>query len=160
MLSTCIIGSKQYLVSLGSTFRVEKLDVKKGESWEGTQVLFVQNENGDLTVGQPLVEKAGVKAKVLRHGKDKKILIVKKKRRKGYRRTQGHRQDFTEILIEALADEKGTWHTYKPVKREAKAKKKTATPVKKAGAKKEVMKKEVVKKEAVKKTVVKKEVKK
>ena len=131
MISTIKIGSKQYSVSLGERFRVEKQDEKKGSLWTGAQVLALLSKEGELIVGKPFLETARVKARVLSHGKAKKVLILKKKRRKGYRRTQGHRQMYTELLIEALSDEKGQWYEWSPQKPRAK----------KAGAKKPQAKK-------------------
>lgn len=119
MLSTFAFGSKQYLVRLGSIIKVEKMNVKKGDVWTSDQVLLFQNEKGELAIGQPSVQKAQVKGRIIRHGKHKKILMIKKKRRKGYRRTQGHRQQFTELQIVGLADEKGVWHNYAPAKKQS-----------------------------------------
>ena len=113
MLSTVVIGSKQYSVALGDRLRVEKLDQKKGSLWVGKKVLAVMDDKKNLTVGDPLVNKAQVKALVVGHGKAKKVLVLKKKRRKGYRRTQGHRQIFTELFITALSSADGKWHEYK-----------------------------------------------
>ncbi len=109
MISTVRIGSKQYSVTLGSRIRVEKLDAKKGDTWISKEVLAVQDDKGGLTLGTPLVSQAEIKSRVVCHGKNKKVLILKKKRRKGYRRTQGHRQAFTELFVEALSDSKGQW---------------------------------------------------
>ena len=109
MHSVFQIGSKQYNVTLGSRIRVEKLNAQKGDFWTSKEVLFVQDSKGAFAVGEPFVSQAQVKARVVRHGKAKKVLILKKKRRKGYRRTQGHRQLFTEIVIEALSDQTGKW---------------------------------------------------
>ena len=139
MFSILRMGSKQYNISLGSRIRVEKLDVKKGETWSSKEVLAFQDEKGTFTLGTPLVSKAEVRARVVRHGKAKKILILKKKRRKGYRRTQGHRQNFTELFVEALADSQGNWKEVE---------KKKSSPKKKASS------------SATSKTVVKKENKK
>ena len=109
MISIVKIGAKQYRASLGARFRVEKLSAEKGSTWTGGKVLCLINEQGDSAVGDPFVEKARIKAQVVRHGKEKKVLILKKKRRKGYRRTKGHRQMFTEIFVTALADADGKW---------------------------------------------------
>lgn len=115
MQSIILIGSKQYKVALGDFLKVDKLDIKQGETLVYDQIIAVADDNGVFTFGQPIVKKAQVKAKVIRHGKDKKILILKKKRRKGYRRTQGHRQMFSEIFIEALTDSQGEWKVYKKI---------------------------------------------
>ena len=110
MFSILKMGSKQYNISLGSRIRVEKLNVMQGSTWSSKEVLAFQDDKGAFTFGTPLVSKAEVRARVVCHGKTKKVLILKKKRRKGYRRTQGHRQNFTELFIEALANPQGKWH--------------------------------------------------
>ena len=111
MISTILVSGKQFTVRLGSRLRVEKLPLKKGDFWLGKEVLAVQKDSGEMIFGEPFVSKAQVKARIVRHGKAKKVLILKKNRRKGYRRTLGHRQSFTEIHIEALSDSTGQWAT-------------------------------------------------
>jgi len=91
-------GGKQYRVSPGDTLRVESLDVDEGESIDFDQILMVCND-GDVTIGNPLVSQAVVSGKVLSHGRGKKIQITKFKRRKHYLRKMGHRQDYTELEI-------------------------------------------------------------
>ena len=100
-------GAHQYKVQLGQFLKLEKLKLSPGESWKCQQVLVFQDKEGHLVTGKPYIEKAEVKARVIRHGKDKKVLVFKKKRRKGYRRTKGHRQEFTEIYVESLSDPEG-----------------------------------------------------
>ena len=96
-------GGKQYKVGLGDRLKVEKLAVKEGESVDISRVLMI-TEGDQITFGKNASDKP-VKAKVLGHGRGKKIKVFKKKRRKGYRRTQGHRQDFTEIEIIGIGDQ-------------------------------------------------------
>ena len=100
-------GAHQYKVQLGQFLKLEKLQLSPGESWRCKQVLVFQDKEGHLVTGKPYIEKAEMKARIIRHGKDKKVLVFKKKRRKGYRRTKGHRQEFTEIYVEALNDPAG-----------------------------------------------------
>ena len=121
MISTILVGNKQFNVRLGSRLRVEKLDLKQGDLWLGKEVLAIQKDSGEAVFGEPFVSKAQVKARIVRHGKAKKVLILKKHRRKGYRRTLGHRQSFTEIHIEALSDSTGQW-TSKSTKKLSKEK--------------------------------------
>lgn len=90
-------GGKQYRVSEGQTLRVEKLNAQEGKV-EFDQVLLVGQEDS-VQVGKPVVEGAKVSADVVREGRDKKVIVFKKKRRKGYHKKQGHRQAFTEIKI-------------------------------------------------------------
>lgn len=91
-------GGKQYRVKPGDKLRVESLDVDEGESIDIDQVLMV-GEGEDISVGNPLVSGAVVNAKVLSHGRGKKIDVIKFRRRKHYRRQMGHRQNFTELEI-------------------------------------------------------------
>ena len=149
MHSVFQIGSKQYNVTLGSRIRVEKLNAQKGDFWTSKEVLFVQDNKGAFAVGEPFVSQAQVKARVVRHGKAKKILILKKKRRKGYRRTQGHRQLFTELVIEALSDQTGKWVEIK------KKAKKSSSPKESEKKAKQNVEKKVTKKQADGKTKVK-----
>jgi len=94
-------GGKQYAVTEGETLRVEKLDGNVGATINLDQVLSV-GEGADLRIGTPLVEGASVKAEIVEHGRGKKIIVFKKKRRKGYKKKQGHRQDYTAIRIEEI----------------------------------------------------------
>ncbi len=90
-------GSKQYKVQPGDVLRVEKLPYEEGQEIELDKVLLVEGE--ERKVGTPYVEGAKVVAKVLRHARGKKIIGMKFKRRKNYRRKWGHRQWFTELEI-------------------------------------------------------------
>ena len=159
MISTIQIGSKQYNVSLGSRLRVEKLNEKKGALWTKGRVLAVLSDQGELTVGEPFIDKAKVKARVVSIGKAKKILVLKKKRRKGYRRTQGHRQMFTELFIEALSDAGGRWHEWEKPKakkpQEKKAKASASPKTKKSAAAKPAAEKTTNKKRLQKKAPLK-----
>jgi len=89
----------QYRVEKDATIKVSYLaDAEIGSTVEIPNVLLIQNDD-KTTVGTPTVESAKVTAEVLGHGRDKKIIVFKKKRRKGYRKTQGHRQYFTQLKI-------------------------------------------------------------
>lgn len=102
MFAVIKTGGKQYRVSQGDKLRVESLDADEGESVNLDQVLMV-GEGDKVTVGAPLVSGASVSAKVLTHGRGKKIEIVKFRRRKHYRRQMGHRQNFTELEITGIS---------------------------------------------------------
>lgn len=91
-------GGKQLRVEPGEKIRVEQLDVQIGDDIQLDDVLLVVNDNEAL-IGTPRVENSPVFAKVLDHGRLKKIKVVKMKRRKDYRRTQGHRQNYTELEV-------------------------------------------------------------
>ena len=84
----------------------QKVYVHRLASEEGTKVSFdkvlLLDENGTVTLGAPAVEGASVEAKVLQHLKGDKVIVFKKKRRKGYKKKNGHRQSFTQILIEGI----------------------------------------------------------
>ena len=95
-------GGKQYKVSEGDLLKVEKITADLDSIVELTDVLAVSSGDGELTLGSPLVEGARVTAKVIAHGKAKKVVVFKFKAKKDYRKKQGHRQPFTKILIEKI----------------------------------------------------------
>ncbi len=92
-------GGKQYRVQEGDVLRVERLDADEGAEIE-LPALAV-GEGASLRTGAE-AEGARVRARVRRHGRGRKVVVFKRKRRKDYRRTHGHRQPFTEIVIEAI----------------------------------------------------------
>ncbi|MCP4355674.1 MAG: 50S ribosomal protein L21 [Proteobacteria bacterium] len=91
-------GGKQLKVQAGDIVKVEKLDAEVETTVELDEVLLVANDE-DVTVGVPLIKGAKVVATVIEQIKDKKIIVFKKKRRQGYRRKQGHRQQLTVLKI-------------------------------------------------------------
>lgn len=95
-------GGKQHRVSEGQIVRLEKLEVEKGSEVVFDKVLLVAN-GGDLKVGGPFVDGATIKAEIVEHGRGDKIKIIKFRRRKHYRKQQGHRQWFTDVKITAIA---------------------------------------------------------
>jgi large subunit ribosomal protein L21 len=94
-------GGKQYRISPGDVLRVERLPGERGDEVILDQVLLVTDGDA-VQVGQPLVPNATVRTEIVRQGKGKKVLIFKKKRRKNYRRKQGHRQLFTALQINEI----------------------------------------------------------
>ncbi len=95
-------GGKQYQVAAGDTLKVEKIQGEVGDTIEINDVLLVAD--GDkVTVGQPVIEGARVTAKITEQGRAKKILVFKKKKRKGYQVKNGHRQQYTALTIEEVA---------------------------------------------------------
>ena len=94
-------GGKQYRVTPGELLRVESLKGDIGSDIEFSDVLLTSNE-GNVQVGTPLVPGAMVTAQVIEHGKERKIIVFKKKRRKGYRRKKGHRQHFTAVRVKDI----------------------------------------------------------
>jgi large subunit ribosomal protein L21 len=95
-------GGKQHKVAEGEILKVEKLKASEGEPVDITDVLLVEKD-GEVTLGSPFIEGAKVTAKILRHGKEDKVTIIKMKRRKDYRKKQGHRQNYSEIQIEQIS---------------------------------------------------------
>lgn len=95
-------GGKQYRVVPGEKLKVEKLAGDVGSDIVIDQVLMVA-DGDNVTVGAPVVAGASVKATVVSHGRHDKVMIFKFRRRKHYRKTQGHRQDYTEIQIQQIA---------------------------------------------------------
>lgn len=94
-------GGKQYQVTPGDILQIEQVDAEVGSTVSLDEVLLVRDEN-NVQVGNPLVAGFSVKAKVMAHDKSKKIIVFKFKKRKDYRRKQGHRQGFTRIKIEEI----------------------------------------------------------
>jgi large subunit ribosomal protein L21 len=94
-------GGKQYRVAPGQTIRLEKVAGEVGAKIELGNILLVEND-GNVQVGSPLVANAKIQATVVEHDRAKKILVFKKKRKKQYRRTQGHRQDYTAVRIDDI----------------------------------------------------------
>jgi len=90
-------GGKQYKVSAGDLLKVEKLAGAVGETIELDEVLMVGGE--EVKIGTPLLPNAKVTATIVEQGKDKKILVIKSKRRKNYRKKYGHRQPLTRLKI-------------------------------------------------------------
>ena len=93
-------GGKQYKVAEGDIIKVEKLGVEAGETYTFDQVLAVNNDN--LVVGTPTVEGATVTASVIGDGKGKKVIVYKYKRKTGYHKKNGHRQQYTAVKIDKI----------------------------------------------------------
>jgi len=94
-------GGRQYEARPGHTIRVEKIPGQVGESVVLSEVLFF-SDGESVRIGQPLVEGVAVQAKIVEHGRLQKIVIFKHKRRKDYRKKQGHRQSFTAVRVENI----------------------------------------------------------
>ena len=131
------IAGQQFKVEKDQQIFVHRLDAEQGTKVSFDKVLLLDNQ-GKINVGAPAVKGASVTAKVMEHLKGDKVIVFKKKRRKGYKVKNGHRQYLTKIEIQVIND--------KPVAKKAPAKKKEA----------KVASKKVVKKTTVKKTVTKK----
>lgn len=106
MFAVVKTGGKQYKVSPNDVIKVEKLTGDAGSSVDLADVLML-GEGEDLTVGAPVVKGAVVRAVVLEQTRGDKIVVFKKKRRQGYRRTRGHRQELSVLRVtDILADDK------------------------------------------------------
>jgi large subunit ribosomal protein L21 len=95
-------GGKQFRAEPGTRLQVPTLDAQAGDTVVFDEVLLAANGD-DISVGSPTLDGASVKAEVLGHGRTKKVIVFKRKRRKGYRKKQGHRQGYTEIQVSEIA---------------------------------------------------------
>lgn len=135
-------GGKQYKVKSGSTIYVEKLDQEPSTKVKFDKVLLVAGE-GEPIIGKPYVENATVSGTLVDNIKDDKVIVFKFKRKTGYRKKQGHRQQLSQVTIEEISTS---------TKKVAKAAKKDeAAPEKKAAVKKTTAKKTTTKKTTTKK---------
>lgn len=93
----------QYRVEKDATLKVSYMsEMEQGNELVISDILLIHDNDNNIKVGRPTVESAKVTAEILGHGRDKKIIVFKKKKRKGYRKTQGHREYFTEIKIKDI----------------------------------------------------------
>ncbi len=95
------IAGQQFKVEKENKIFVHRLDNKVGDKIEFEKVLLVDNE-GDVKIGAPTIEGAKIEAEVIDHVRGDKVIVFKKKRRKGYQKQNGHRQDFTRIEIKSI----------------------------------------------------------
>jgi len=152
MYAVVEIAGQQFKVEKDQKVYVNRLEGKEGSKISFDNILMLDN-SGKIVVGDPVVKGASVEAKIVKHLKDDKVIVFKKKRRKGYKVKNGHRQALTQIVVENILE--------KAVKAKTETSKSDA-PAKKVAAKKPVakkvaaVKKPAVKKAATKKTVTKK----
>ena len=142
------IAGQQFKIEQDQHIFVHRLEAKEGSKVNFDKVLLMDNA-GKISVGAPVIKGAKVTAKVLEHLKGDKVIVFKKKRRKGYKVKNGHRQYLTKLEILKI-DEKAS------VEKKATLKKQTKPAAKKASVKKTAAKKPVAKKASVKKTAAKK----
>ena len=143
------IGGKQVKVEKDQKVFVNRLEGKEGSKVTFDNILLLDN-SGKVILGTPSIKGAAVEAKILKHLKDDKVIVFKKKRRKGYKVKNGHRQFLTEIMVEKIL-EKGA-----KLKSDDKVEVKESKPAaKKPAAKKPAAKKPAAKKPAAKKTTKK-----
>ena len=146
---------KQYRVAQGETIRLARISAEPGGAFETDQVLAI-GEESELKFGKPVIVGAKVQGTILQHGKDQKVIIFKRKRRKTYRRKYGHRQSHTLVKIDKISAKAPA--AKKSVSEKIIAEKETAnkTPAKKAAAGKVSAKKAAPVKAAAKKAAPKK----
>ena len=156
MYAVVEIAGQQFKVEKDQKVYVNRLEGKEGSKISFDNILMLDN-SGKIVVGDPVVKGASVEAKIVKHLKDDKVIVFKKKRRKGYKVKNGHRQALTQIVVENILE--------KAAKAKVKVKTETSksdAPAKKVAAKKPVakkvaaVKKPTVKKASTKKTVTKK----
>lgn len=102
MYAVVATGGKQYRVKEGDILRIEKIAGEVGDSVSFDRVLLL-SDGEKLSIGEPTVSSATVNARIVQQGKSKKILVFKYKRRKRFRRKQGHRQQFTAVQIDSIS---------------------------------------------------------
>jgi len=103
MIAVIKTGGKQYKVAEGDVIKVEKIDVEAGKTIDFNDVLLVGEADGtNLNIGAPLVPGAKVTATVIAQGRDKKIDVIKYKRKVRYRKKYGHRQAYTQVKIQKI----------------------------------------------------------
>jgi large subunit ribosomal protein L21 len=95
------VAGCQCKVTADAVVRIPKMDAEIGAEVSFDKVMLL-SDGQSVAIGTPYLEGQAVKAEVVRHGKDEKVVIFKKKRRKNYRRTRGHRQEFTEVRIKRI----------------------------------------------------------
>ena len=105
MFAIINIAGKQFRVEEGDELKVPHLDTAEGETLKFDQVMLA-NDGKNVAMGTPMLDGASVSATIIGHGRDRKIRIFKKKRRKGYKRNNGHRQNYSLIKIGAIASGK------------------------------------------------------
>ncbi len=141
------IAGQQFKVEKDQQIFIHRLEGKEGDKVSFDQVLLIDND-GKIAVGAPAIKDAAVTGKIIEHQRGDKVIVFKKKRRKGYQTRNGHRQDFTKIQIEAILEKGGS--------KVAKAEKAPAVKAEKAAPAKAEAKKPAAKAAAVKKPVAKK----
>ncbi len=106
MIAIVETGGKQYKVEEGKYVDIELLEANEGDSVNLDKVVMIV-DGKDSKVGQPYVKGATIKGKILKNDKDKKVIVYKMHRKKGYRRKNGHRQKFSRLMVESIDISKG-----------------------------------------------------
>ena len=155
MIAVLNIDGRQLTVEKGQELYINRISAKEGDKITLNTVSLLKKDS-DIMIGTPLVDGANVTISIIEHIKDEKVIVFKKKRRKGYKVKNGHRQMLTKIKIDNIADSKET--SKKTTTKKTTTKKTTAkkTTAKKTTAKKTTAKKTTAKKTTAKKTTAKK----
>lgn len=160
MYAVVEIAGQQFKVAKDQRLYVHRLDAKEGDTVDFDNVLLVDN-NGKVNVGAPAISGASVTAKVLGHLKGDKVIVFKKKRRKGYQKSNGHRQYLTQIEIQKISEKGGTKAKSAKTEEKKSVEKKAAEPKAEASKattpKAKAVEKPKAKKEPVKQTKAKDE---
>lgn len=135
------IAGQQFKVRKDQQLYVHRLDAEEGSKLDFDRVLLIDNE-GKVNVGAPVIDGASVSAKVLKHLKGEKVIVFKKKRRKGYQKKNGHRQYLSQIQIEKIIESGAKQKAAKKAEPKAEVKSDAKASVEKASAKKTTAKKE------------------
>ena len=166
MIAVFKTGGKQYCVTKGQILKIEKIEGKKGDNFTFNKILAVGDKSIN-TIGTPLIKGASIKATILDQIRGEKIIVFKKRRRKNYQFTHGHRQYLTVLRIESINKDVKNLTTVDTLKKDQNFKtqskttklkeiKKVKNIEKKPITKKEVLQKNVKKKQTTKKTIAKK----
>lgn len=148
MYAVVEIAGQQFKVEKDQKVYVNRLEGKEGSNVSFDNILMLDN-SGKISIGNPTVSGASVEAKIVKHLKDDKVIVFKKKRRKGYKVKNGHRQALTQILVQNILESSNKTKVESKVKNEVSINDETST-------KKTVAKKPITKKPAAKKPVAKK----
>jgi large subunit ribosomal protein L21 len=147
------IAGQQFKVEEGKKIFVHRLEIEEGKKIDFDQVLLIEDE-GKITIGEPVIKDAFVEGKIVDHKRGDKVIVFKKKRKKGYRVKNGHRQNFTQVEIVSINGK--TSPKKQAVKKETPVAEEVPVIEKKSVDKKAEAKKPAVKKPAAKKTAEKK----
>jgi large subunit ribosomal protein L21 len=128
MIAIVKIGGHQAIIESGEQIEVDKINTEIGKSIELETLLISSKDGSDAQIGAPLLD-TKIKAKIIEHGKSKKIRVYKMNPRKRYRRTQGHRQDYTVLEIGKIGASKKVSASTKKKEKETSSKKSTTNKV-------------------------------
>jgi len=106
MFAVVKTGGKQYVVQKGAVFNIEKIEGQEGDKIRFDKILLIADDKGEVEIGTPYIKGAEVEGEIKKQFKGKKIEIIKFKRKTGYRKKRGHRQNYTKVEIKTIKKEK------------------------------------------------------